>query len=133
MSRLTVTHSLTSRKIYRDLKFAVAWIELGVLSAEILDALEAECGLVETPNAEHYRWKVYGRHLQSATELDPEHAEGLYELAHDDPSPQLGAAMTGALLKHPGCPRALLERAKCSGIPHLAELASRQLTGPPSP
>jgi hypothetical protein len=100
---------------------------LGLLTDDVVGALEVECGMVDEPNPHHYHWKVYMRHLHGLSKIGEQHAEDLYALAQSEPEPALSSAMVGALIRHPECPRPILELAAALPAQHLANSARERL------
>jgi hypothetical protein len=123
-----MNHSnLEGRQILVDLGFTDAWIGLGLLTDDVVGALEVECGMVDEPNPHHYRWKVFMRHVHGLTTVGEKHATDLYDLARSEPEPALSSAMVGALIRRRDCPRAVLELATTLPTPHLAQSAQDRL------
>lgn len=119
------------RRLLDDLGFTDQWIGLGLLTDDVVGALEVECGMVDDPNPNHYRWKVYMRHLHGLSQIGEQHARDLYEVAQSEPETPLAAAMIGALVRHPQCPRTVLELVSSLPTRHLAEAARQRLSKTP--
>ena len=117
---------LESQAIFRDMRFSRPWIDADVVTADVLRGLEIECAVIDDPSPEHFRWKVFHRFLSRQDPLSDACADDLYRLGGFEEDSRMGVAMMGAVLRHPQCPRALLDEALQSDNPQLQEQARRQ-------
>lgn len=114
------------REIKELLLFSDRWLELGVLTAEELDALADAYETSGDRRAEHYRFGVFHGYLTAQRPLSADIASALYGLASEDPDPYLAGSMMHHVLLLPECPDAVIEQALTSGETHLVRLATRK-------
>ena len=110
-------------EIVQELEFSNSWIDLGIISPQVIEQLKLEWEKGEDPHPEHYRWRVFQRFLADHEALGFEMMQALYKLGEEDPDFATGRAMVFAVVERSDCPTELLERSIRSGHEAVAKLA----------
>jgi hypothetical protein len=114
--------------IFQTLKFNQNWIELGIITPERLNQLEAEWSQGEDTNTEHYRWRAFCDFIESKSLLDEKTARALYALGANDPDAGMGGSIMAKILQRKDCPKDLLQEAADSDQKFLRKIALERLT-----
>ena len=113
-----------SKRDYKTLlQFGDRWIDLGVVTAERLEALGHDFDTSDDKHTEHYRYAVFREYLEAQRPLSPQVAEALYDLGSTDPHPGMGGAMMADIVDLPECPPTVQTKALASGRKHLVRKA----------
>ena len=118
---------MKNRDIFEELQFSEDWVNLGIVTPELLEELKTEYEKGADTNTEHYRWRAFSRFMSSNKTLSPEVIKGLYMLGSKDPDELMGGAMMRELLDRKDCPRELLEVASQSDRGFLVKAAQRAI------
>jgi hypothetical protein len=113
-------------EILQMLEFSQEWIDLGIITPEILEDLRSiheeeleEMGrkpeeynweLAEI-DSEHFRWRAFTRFLKEKKHVPSEMVTALYKLGEKDPDQMMGRSMMRYVLDEKNCPMELLELA----------------------
>jgi len=111
------------RDILQELEFSNEWLELNIITPDLLDEFQREFDTGEDRNPEHYRWKAFDRFLKLNPALPPETLVSVYRLGELDPDCSMGGAMMRELLNRQDCPIELIEESLSSDRPFLVKAA----------
>ena len=116
-----------NQDLLEKLRFTDDWIDLGLISSDLLKEFELEYDSGRDDNSEHYRWRAFSRFLNANRVLPLSTLTKLYELGEKDPDYTLGGAMIRELIDRPEIPMEMLRMALKSDRKFLVDAAKRAI------
>lgn len=114
--------------IFNKLQFSKEWLDLGIITPEILAKLKEEFETSGDKSTEHYRWRAFTKFLKANPILPSETFFALYSFGENDPDELMGGAMMRNLIDRPDCPVELIKIAAQSERGFLVKAANSALS-----
>ncbi len=96
---------------FSKLQFSQEWVDIGILTNDKFCLIKQEYLKGEDEFTEHYRWGAFRTFMQAQNSLSPEELHALYKIGKNDPDYAMGRAILFDIIKHPSCPKELIELA----------------------
>lgn len=112
---------------FKKSNFTDKWVNLGIITPEVLEKLKIINKEEASFNDEHQRWRAFTIFLERNKNLSPEIMKALYELGSIDRDEMMGGSMMRALLDRKDCPLEILESASKSDKEFLMKAANRAI------
>ncbi|SMB78260.1 hypothetical protein [Deinococcus hopiensis] len=111
--------------------FMEDWVEAGLLTRHVLDALSAQWAQGGNPKLEHSRWSAFHQYMRGNPTLILAQFDCLWKLGRADADPAMGHAILCELVRRHDCPSVLLERVAVSRHGVLARKSCQVLASRP--
>lgn len=112
---------------FKKSNFTDNWVNLGIITPEVLEELKIINKEETSFNDEHQRWRAFMMFWERNKNLSLEIMKALYELGSTDRDEMMGGSMMRALLNRNDCPLEILESASKSDKEFLKKAANRAI------
>jgi len=118
---------MNDQEILSKLQLNSRWIELGIITPDLLEEFRKEYESGGDQNSEHYRWRAFSHFVRANEILPQETVRALYGLGDSDPDEMMGGSMMRELLDRKDCPMDVLRAASQSNRDFLVKAANRTI------